>query len=151
MKRIGLRVTLILVSLSLLASVCYSHGEREDKEELILKALDIIYGKVVDIQYRRLEEIPYEITTVKVHVIEQFKGEPKEEIILKFQGGKTVTTGFHISLKEGDEAIFFTYKPVEEWLTTIYEEPGLMVTDGVIKGFNMTIGQFKNFADDLLK
>lgn len=143
-------IALVLIRISVLMSVCYAHGEREDKEELILKALDIFYGKVVDIQYRRLEEVPYEITEVKVEVIEQFKGEPKEEVVLKFEGGKRVIVGFQISLEEGDEAIFFTHRPTEEWLTTIYGESGLIVKDGMIKEYEMTLEQFRDYINEVL-
>jgi hypothetical protein len=144
---------LLLLTMSL---ACFALRLPVTKEELILESRDIIHGIITDITSKWDQNHSLIYSFIKLHVIEVFKGEPRDEMVIQMIGGSVGDTTFWIEgnpeLKEGMDVIIHT---------TLYEDgnPGIYsgdrgvytVNNGVIEELNMTLGQFRDLVDRLIK
>jgi hypothetical protein len=126
------------------------------KEELILESRDVIHGIITEVRSEWNEDHSMIYTYAKLKVLDVYKGEPRDEVVIQIPGGSVGDSGVDVEdapeLKEGMDVIIHTY-PLENGNLTIYDgERGVyMVNNGVVEELNMTLDQFKNLVDEVIK
>jgi hypothetical protein len=126
------------------------------KEQLILESQDVIHGIVKEVKSEWDENHSIIYTYVKIEVIHIYKGEPRDEVIVQIPGGTVGDVILDVEdtpeLKEGMEIIIHTFLKengnlwINGWDKGVYA-----VKNGVIEQLNMTLEQFKNLVDELIK
>lgn len=121
-----------------------------------MESLDVIHGIVRELKCE-WDESHYTIYTLaKLEVLDVFKGEPRNEVVVVFPGGTVGDTSLWVEdepeLREGMEVIIHTFLYENGNLGIYYGEYGVYdINNGVVEQLNMTLDQFKNFVDEVIK
>ena len=125
-------------------------------EELILESRDIIHGIVMEVTSKWDQNHSLIYTYVKLEVLDVFKGEAGDQVVIQILGGSVDDTTFVVEgtseVKEGMEVIIYTGLHKNGNLGIYSGDRGVyMVNNGVVEELNMTLDQFKNLVDELIK
>ena len=124
-------------------------------EEMILKSRDVIHGIVKEVRSEWNENHSMIYTYVKLEVLDVFKGEPRDEVVIQIWGGSVGDSGVWVEdepeLEKGMEIIVHTIL-TENGNLGIYDgQRGVyMVKNGVVEELNMTLDQFKKLVSELI-
>jgi|GEM_PF-1725872 len=126
------------------------------KEELIIESRDVIHGIVKEVRSEWDENHNLINSNIKLDVQNVFKGEPRKEVVVMVRGGTIGDTSVWVEdepeLKEGMEVIIHTGLYENGKLGIYYGEYGVYdINNGVVEQLNMTLDQFKNLVDELIK
>ena len=133
---------------------CFAYLIPISNKELIRKSLDVIHGIVTEVRSDWNEDHSTIYTYVRIDVLQVFKGEPRDEIVIQIPGGSLGNIGSEVEdtphLREGMEVIIHTFLKEDGYLWINGWERGVYdVSDGVIEQLNMTLDQFRNLVDEV--
>ena len=159
MKRLIPFSAVSLLLLLVMCLDCFALVRHMTKEELILKSQYVIHGIVKEVRCDWNEDHSSIYTYVTLQVLDVFKGEPRDEMVLITLGGtvgdKTIWVSDQPELTEGMEVIIYAFLTS----TGYFGIRGLMqgvydVSDGVVSDkrgeVNMTLDQFKKLVSELI-
>jgi hypothetical protein len=160
MKKMIPPFVIAFLFLFIMTPPCLSTVRHMTKEELILKSQYVIHGIVKEVRCDWNEDHSSIYTHVTLQVLDVFKGEPRDEMVLITLGGtvgdKTIWVSDQPELTEGMEVIvhaFLTstgYFGIRGLMQGVYD-----VSDGVVgdkRGeVNMTLVAFRKFVNEVSK